>query len=102
MSATIKDVAKLAGVSISTVSRVINDSKPVSSEVKEKVLAAIEELGYKPNEVARTLVTKKSYLIGVIVSDIGNSYVAQMVRGIEEVGRMYNYDILLCLSLIHI
>lgn len=98
MSATIKDVAKLAGVSISTVSRVINDSKPVSSEVKEKVLAAIEELGYKPNEVARTLVTKKSYLIGVIVSDIGNSYVAQMVRGIEEVGRMYNYDILLCSS----
>ena len=98
MSATIKDVAKLAGVSISTVSRVINDSKPVSSEVKKKVLDAIEELGYRPNEVARTLVTKKSFLIGVIVTDIGNSYVAQMVRGIEEVGKMYNYDILLCSS----
>ena len=97
-SPTIKDVAKLAGVSISTVSRVINDSKPVSQEVKKKVLDAIEELGYRPNEIARTLVTKKSFLIGIIVTDIGNSYVAQMVRGIEEVGKMYNYDILLCSS----
>lgn len=98
MSATIKDVAKVAGVSISTVSRVINDSKPVSSEARKKVLDAIEELGYKPNEVARTLVTKRSYLIGIIVTDIGNSYVAEIVRGIEEVGRMYDYDIILCSS----
>ncbi len=98
MSVTIKDVAKLAGVSISTVSRVINNSKPVSPEVRRKVLDAIDELGYKPNQVARSLVTKKSNLIGVIVTDIGNSYVAQMIRGIEEVGRMYNYDILLSSS----
>lgn len=98
MSATIKDVARLAEVSISTVSRVINDSKPVSPEARRKVLNAIEVLGYKPNEVARSLVTKKSNLIGVIVDDIGNSYVAQIVRGIEEIGRMYNYDILLSSS----
>lgn len=98
MSVTIKDVAKLAEVSISTVSRVINNSKPVSPEVRRKVLDAIDELGYKPNQVARSLVTKKSNLIGVIVTDIGNSYVAQMIRGIEEVGRMYNYDILLSSS----
>ncbi|MBS4537213.1 LacI family DNA-binding transcriptional regulator [Clostridium sp. D2Q-11] len=96
MAVTIKDVAKLSGVSISTVSRVINDSKPVSPEVKRKVLEVIEEIGYKPNEIARTLVTKKSYLIGVIVTDLADSYVADMVRGIEEVGKMYNYDILLC------
>lgn len=98
MQATIKDVAKLAGVSISTVSRVINNSKPVSHEIKQKVIEAIDELGYKPNEVARTLVTKRSHLIGVIVTDIGNSYVAEMVRGIEEIGKMYKYDILLCSS----
>lgn len=98
MSATIKDVAKLAEVSISTVSRVINDSKPVSPEARRRVLKAIEELGYKPNEIARSLVTKKSNLIGVIVDDIGNSYVAQIVRGVEEVARMYNYDIVLCSS----
>lgn len=96
MAATIKDVAKRAGVSISTVSRVINNSKPVSPEVKEKVKKAIDELQYKPNEIARTLVTKKSHLVGVIVTDIGNSYIAEMVRGIEEIGKMYGYDILLC------
>ncbi|WP_026895154.1 LacI family DNA-binding transcriptional regulator [Clostridiisalibacter paucivorans] len=96
MSVTIKDVAKLAGVSISTVSRVINSSKPVSPEVKKKVLEVIEEIGYKPNEIARTLVTKKSFLIGVIVTNLSNSFVTEMVRGIEEIGKMYNYDILLC------
>lgn len=98
MTATIKDVAKLAEVSISTVSRVINDSKPVSPEARRRVLKAIDELGYKPNEVARSLVTKRSSLIGVIVDDIGNYYVSQVVRGIEEIGRMYNYDIVLCSS----
>ncbi|HHV47069.1 MAG TPA: LacI family transcriptional regulator [Tissierellia bacterium] len=98
MAVTIKDVAKKAGVSISTVSRVINNSKPVSLEVRKKVLDAIKELGYKPNEVARSLVTRRSRLIGVIVTDIGNSYIAEMVRGIEEVGRMYNYDIILSSS----
>lgn len=98
MATTIKDVAKMAKVSISTVSRVINDSKPVSPEARRRVLKAIEELGYKPNEVARSLVTKKSNLIGIIVDDIGSSYVAQIIRGVEEVGRMYNYDILLCSS----
>ena len=98
MAVTIKDVAKLAGVSISTVSRVINDSKPVSPEARRKVLHAIKELEYEPNEVARSLVTKKSNLIGVIVDDIGSHYVAQIVRGIEEIGRMYNYDIILSSS----
>ncbi|MDO5301497.1 MAG: LacI family DNA-binding transcriptional regulator [Tissierellia bacterium] len=98
MASTIKDVAKMADVSISTVSRVINDSKPVSPEARRRVLHAIEVLDYKPNEVARSLVTKKSNLIGVIVSDIGNEYVAQVLRGVEEIGRMYNYDILLSSS----
>ncbi len=96
MAVTIKDVARLSGVSISTVSRVINNSKPVSPEIKKKVLEVIKETGYKPNEIARTLVTKKSYLIGVVVTNLGDSYVADMVRGIEEVGKMYDYDILLC------
>lgn len=98
MAVTIKDVAKLAEVSISTVSRVINDSKPVSPEARRRVLAAIEELDYQPNEVARSLVTKKSNIVGIIVDDIGSSYVAQIIRGVEEVGRMYNYDILLLSS----
>lgn len=98
MTITIKDVAKMAEVSISTVSRVINDSKPVSPEARRKVLHAIEELGYEPNEIARSLVTRKSNLIGVIVDDIGSYYISQIVRGIEEIGRMYNYDIILASS----
>lgn len=95
---TIKDVARLAEVSISTVSRVINDSKPVSPEVRRRVLKIIEETDYKPNDVARSLVTRRSYLIGVIINNLAQSYVADVVRGIEEIGKMYDYDILLCSS----
>lgn len=95
---TIKDVARLSEVSISTVSRVINDSKPVSPEVRRRVLKVIEETGYKPNDVARSLVTRRSYLIGVIINNLAQSYVADIVRGIEEIGKMYGYDILLCSS----
>ena len=98
MASTIKDVAKMAEVSISTVSRVINDSKPVSPEARRRVLQAIKVLDYTPNEVARSLVKRKSYLIGVIVDDIGTSYVSKILRGVEEIGRMYNYDILLTCS----
>lgn len=95
---TIKDVARLAGVSISTVSRVMNDSKPVSPESRRKVLDAIKKLDFKPNELARSLVMRRSNLIGVVIKDIAISYMAEIVRGIEEVGRMYNYDILLSSS----
>ncbi|WP_242847959.1 LacI family DNA-binding transcriptional regulator [Inediibacterium massiliense] len=96
MSITIKDVAKKAGVSISTVSRVINGSKPVSSEIRQKVLQVIEETGYRPNPVARSLVMKKSQLIGVVVPDISNFFIGEILNGIEEVGKMYGYDMILC------
>ena len=92
---TIKDVAKLAGVSISTVSRVMNNSKPVSPEARQKVLDAIAKLDFKPNELARSLVMRKSNLVGVIVEDLGIEYMAQLIRGVEEIGRVYKYDILL-------
>ena len=94
-SITIKDVARKAGVSISTVSRVINDSKPVTDEIKQRVLNVIEETGYVPNPLARSLVTKKSQLIGVIVPEVSDSFVSEIVNGIEEVAKMYDYDILL-------
>lgn len=94
-SPTIKDVAKLAGVSISTVSRVMNNSKPVSPESRRKVEDAIKKLDFKRNELARSLVMKRSNLIGVLVEDLGIPYMAQIVRGVEEVGRMYKYDMLL-------
>src|SRR3712207_9415974 len=93
--ATIKDVAREAGVSISTVSRVINDSKPVTNEVKQRVLDVIKETGYVPNPLARSSVTKKSQLIGVIVPEVTDPFAAEILNGIEEISKMYNYDILL-------
>lgn len=98
MPITIKDVAREAGVSISTVSRVINNSKPVSSEIRQRVLEVIKETGYVPNPVARSLVTKRSQIIGVIVPDISDFFIGELLSGIEEVGKIYDYDILLCNS----
>lgn len=71
MTATIGQVAKKAGVSKATVSRVINNSKPVSDDARSRVMKAIEELNFKPNPAARTLISKKSRIIGVVVTDIG-------------------------------
>ena len=92
---TMEDVKNLAGVSISTVSRVINGTRKVSPEKTEAVNRAIQKLGYKPNELARSLVMKKSNTIGIILDDIGYEYMAQYIRGIDEIGKMYRYDILL-------
>lgn len=98
MSITIKDVAKKANVSISTVSRVINTSKPVSDDIKKRVFEVIEELGYSPNPVARNLVMKKSKLIGVMVPDISSTYIGELLNAIEEIAKTYGYDIILCNS----
>ncbi len=98
MSITIKDVAKKANVSISTVSRVINDSKPVSDDIKIRVVKVIKELGYKPNPIARSLVTKKSRLLGVLIPDISDLYISELLNAIEEVAKTYDYDTILCNS----
>lgn len=95
MAVTIKDVAKLANVSISTVSRVINGSKPVSSEIAQRVMEVIDETGYIPNPVARSLVMKKSRLIGAIVPDIATFYAGEVLNAMEEIAKTYEYDILL-------
>lgn len=92
---TMEDVKNLAGVSISTVSRVINGTRKVSPDKTEAVNRAIEKLGYKPNELARSLVMKRSNTLGIILDDIGFNYMAQYLRGIDEIGKMYKYDILL-------
>jgi LacI family transcriptional regulator len=96
MNITIKDVAKRAGVSIATVSRVLNQSKPVSSQVREKVMKAVEELGFTVNPVARSLVMKKSRLIGVLISDISNTFFSVLVSGIERECFKERYSTLLC------
>ncbi|BCJ85348.1 substrate-binding domain-containing protein [Effusibacillus dendaii] len=95
MSATIYDVAREAGVSMATVSRVLNGTAVVKDETKKKVLDAIQTLGYRPNAVARGLASKKTKTIGIIVPDVSAPFVAEMVRGMEDIATMYNYQIIL-------
>lgn len=93
---TIKDVAKMAGVSPATVSRIINNTKPVSDSVREKVESAIKKTGFRPNTIARSLILKKSLTIGVLITDISNRYYSEMVRGIENKAYENGYAIMLC------
>lgn len=82
---TIKDVAKKSKVSIATVSRVINNNYPVNEKTKQTVLDTIDELGYKPNLVARSLKNKETKLLGMVVPDISNPYYMNIAKGIESV-----------------
>lgn len=95
----IKDVAKKAGVSVTTVSRVINDKGYISRETKEKVLKAMEEVDYQPNQIARALQKSQSYLIGVIVPDSNHPFFSDLIKYIEMYASEQNYKILLCNSL---
>ncbi|MGG7165177.1 LacI family DNA-binding transcriptional regulator [Clostridium ihumii] len=96
MAASIKDVAKEAGVSIATVSRVLNGINVVNEDTKRKVLDAIDKLGYRPNILARSLKTHKSSTIGIIIPDIAGAIFPEVVRGAEDVANIYNYNIMLC------
>jgi LacI family transcriptional regulator len=96
---TIKDIARISGVSISTVSRVMNNSKPVNEEVRKKVMEVIEQTQYSPNANARNLVKNESSLIGVIVPAFNHTVLDEMLfNGIHVVSRMHGYDVLLHLS----
>lgn len=88
---SINDVADRANVSISTVSRVINQNANVSREKEEAVLQAVDELDYIPNGLAQGLVTKKSKSIGVLIADIGNLYYSYLVKSIEKELRAAGY-----------
>src|SRR5262245_2230882 len=96
--ATIHDVARKAGVSSATVSHVMNNSRFVSPETRQRVLEAIEALRYRRDGIARSLRRAKTSTIGVIISDITNPFFADLVRGIEDriYGRETGYNIILC------
>ena len=95
MTVTIYDVAREANVSMATVSRVVNGNQNVKPATRKKVLRVIEELGYRPNAVARGLASKKTTTVGVIIPDISNSMYAELARGIEDIATMYRYNIIL-------
>jgi LacI family transcriptional regulator len=82
--ANIYEVAELAGVSLATVSRVINPGAKVSDKTREKVLAAMEQLGYKPNSIAQSLATRSSNAVGVLVSELHGPFFGAMLSAIEK------------------
>ncbi len=96
--ATIQDVAQQAGVSISTVSRVINNSAVVNPEVAARVRAVIQALDYRPNSAARTLRVQHSKIIGLLISDIQNPFFTGLIRGVEDVAQLNGYSLILCNS----
>lgn len=98
MAITIKDIARIAGVSIATVSRVINNTKPVNEETRRRVMAAMEENYFRPNAMARGLVKKESALIGIVIPEFKNTVFDALIDGISITAKFYNYDILLCLT----
>lgn len=98
MSISIKDVAKEAKVSIATVSRVLNGIDVVNEDTQKRVREAVDKLGYRPNIVARSLKTQQTKTIGILIPDISNSLYPEIVRGIEDVSNIYNYNIILCNS----
>ena len=95
---TMRDVARLAGVSQPTVSRVLNQTDTtiaVSDETREKVLAAMKELGYRPNAIARSLRTQQVRMIGLMIADISNSFFHPIARAVQDLARLRNYDVLI-------
>ena len=94
--ATMKQVAERAGVSISTVSHVINNTRVVSDDVRQRVLGIIDEMRYIPSAVARSLKNDKTNTIGVLVPNSSNPYFAELIRWIEDAAFQLGYNIILC------
>jgi len=95
---TIKDVAKRAELSPSTVSRALNKSGYVSSEAQHRIDAAVAELGYRPNWMARGLKGKPSRLVGLIIPDIFNVYYTSIAQSVSDALRTHDYELILCVN----
>ncbi|MCX6629583.1 MAG: LacI family DNA-binding transcriptional regulator [Candidatus Solibacter sp.] len=98
MAVTIKDVARESGVNVSTVSRALNGEYGVHADTREHVVAVAQRLKYRPNRVARGLVTGRSHTLALVVSDIRNPFFAEVARGAEDAAYRAGYDMLLCNS----
>src|SRR6188508_1532603 len=95
MPASLEDVAKLANVSISTVSRVINRRALVNKETRQRVEAAIRELRYRPNAFARGLMLRKSGIVGVVLPDLHGEFYSEIIRGANQQARESKHNLLL-------
>jgi LacI family transcriptional regulator len=93
---TLADVARIAGVSLMTVSRVVNHKEGVGQETRQRIEAIIEKLGYHPSGIARSLVTQRTGTIGLVVPDISNPFFSDVARGVEQIAFEQGYSVLLC------
>lgn len=91
----IKDVAERAGVSVATVSRVLNGHSAVRPATRAKVLAAVEDLGYRPNGVARSLRTHQTHTLGLVISDVLNPFFTALARAVEDEARIRGYSVII-------
>ena len=96
MGITIKDIAKKADVSVSTVSRVLNDKPDVNEKTKKKVEKIINELNYNPNSIARGLASDKTNTIGLIIPSIDNPFFPAIAKGVEIMARKLGFSVILC------
>ena len=96
MPVTLEDIARALNVSKMTVSRAINNHPEISSETRARILATAQKMKYRPNQFARALTTKQSYLIGIVVPDLMHSYFAEICRGVEAHARPAGYQNLIC------
>ena len=95
---TIKDVAREAGVSVATVSRVWNDADFVSPETRQRVAEVAARLGYSPHGAARSLITRTTFALGVLLPDLYGEFFSEIIRGIDHVVRAAGYHILVSSS----
>jgi len=93
---TLRDVARRAQVSVQTISRVVNNKGEVAEETRQRVLTAIDELGYRPNALARSLVTRASSVIGLVVPDIAQPFYPEIARGVEDEAYLAGFSVFLC------
>src|SRR5688572_12035520 len=98
MSTTMKRIAAELGVSVTTVSKVLNDQPDIGSETRARVLQHVARLGYRPNAVARSLSLKRTHTLGVVIPDLMHSFFVEIVAGIESVMSAGGYGLLLCSS----
>ncbi|MGY4676251.1 substrate-binding domain-containing protein [Pasteurella sp. P03HT] len=93
--ATMKDIARIANVSTSTVSHVINNSRFVSDEIRDKVMAVVKELNYTPSALARSLKVKETKTIGLLVTATNNPFFTEVVSGVEQYCHQHHYNLIL-------
>src|ERR1700691_2998818 len=96
MAANMKQIAKMAGVSLGTVSHVLNGSATVRESLRQRVMEAVEESGYQPSQLARGLRRDKTNMIGMIIPDVTNPFFPAVVRGAEDVAFSNGYRLVLC------